>query len=183
MKNVTMEITYEIQFERFKNIINTALPTAKEHDQVTNLLGRNPDGMKRVIYKNGEMTSILSDTIVRQRPFPTLFWLINKNKAKIISSLEATGLVKELESDKSLIPLLQEDNLNYSKLRRYYHETLHAPLNQEHQYYKSIYETGAGGLGDHSRIRCLHLHLAYHYSVGSNLGAYLCSRFKELNFS
>ncbi len=172
---------YKNQFAELKNIISYPEPTSDEISKVEELLGRTPDGLKRIKSINNRIITVLSDTIVRTKPFPTLFWLVDKEVSKEISRIEATGYVKELESSTEIQEMVSVDNLNYSKLRQYFHELNHESLSEDDQFYPSIYTSGAGGLGDHSRVRCLHLHMAFHYSVGSNLGDFLIEKYPQLD--
>lgn len=173
-------ITYNKQITLLDKHISQTPPNSDEIDEVKELLGRTPDGLHRIIKKNDEIITVLSDTFVRQRPFPTMFWLVNKDLIKKISAIESSGIIKELEKDKDIQDLVEVDNKNYAKLRTYFHETLHEKIDESSSYYPTVYLSGAGGIQDHRRIRCFHLHMAYHYSVGSNLGNYLINKYPEL---
>ena len=174
-------ISYDQQLKALKEHLNAMAPSESDTLRVKQLLGRNPDGLYRTIKKKDRIITVLSDTFVRNRPFPTMFWLVDKELIKKISAIESTGIIKEMEKESEIQEIVEIDNKNYSKLRTYFHECLHEKMDESSSYYPTIYESGAGGIQDHKRVRCLHLHMGYHYSVGSNLGAYLIKKYPELN--
>lgn len=175
-----MDTLLRTKIVELDRILEKNKPNAEDVAKVRELLGRNPDGMSAVIKKDNRIMTVVSNTIVRKKPFPTLFWLVDREATKRISAIESRGLIKELEKDQNIIDLMVQDNSTYAALRSYYHELHNSPLSEDSPFYKTIYQTGAGGLQDHKRIRCLHLHMAYHYSVGSLFGEYLVKRYPEL---
>ena len=168
------------KIERLTTITVNNKATQDDISEVRDLIGRYPEGMHAVVKHHGKIITVVSNTIIREKPFPTLFWLVDRDATKKISAIESTGLIKELEADNEIVELMKEDNRIYAELRSFYHEKNNSPLTSDSPFYKTIYQTGAGGLQDHGRIRCLHLHMAYHYSIGSQFGEYLTTRFPEL---
>ena len=67
--------------------------------QVTDLLGRNPRGLRAVEVVNdaGEPSVIRVASVVDYKPFPTLFWLIDRTLCYRIDQLEASGLIRILQ--------------------------------------------------------------------------------------
>ena len=175
-----MKNDYEKRKEEFERILSQEKPSIEDISRVKSLLGRHPDGLHRVIKKEERIITVLSETFVRKKPFPTLFWLVDKDLSKKISAIESTGIIKEYEADEEITNLAKRDNQVYAKLRSLFHESLHPILSEDSPFYSTIYESGAGGIQDHKRIRCLHLHMAYHYSVGSSLGEFLVREHPQL---
>ncbi len=175
-----MNHTLSDKIKKLNTIMTENKATDEDIKSVRELIGRYPDGMHATVKHNKRIITVVSNTIIRKKPFPTLFWLVDRSATKKISAIESTGLIKELEKDTEIISLMKKDNEIYAGLRSFYHEQNNLPLTADSPFYNTIYKTGAGGLQDHGRIRCLHLHMAYHYSVGSSFGEYLTQRFPDL---
>lgn len=124
--------------------------------------------------------------IVEGRPFPSLYWLCCPQLKKEIDHLEARGLIKELEQriphDSTLRVALVQDHKRYQQERNELLEAQLKTLQKEHYPTESMLKDlsikGIGGLEDWSRIRCLHMHYAYHLIAPTYLGNLLDQEFK-----
>ena len=127
-----------------------------------------PDGQPMVI----RVASLVDD-----KPFPTLFWLLDPDLCYRIDGAEATGLIARLQQRIDEDPQLQA-------AMRADHQA-HIDLRQEHMSpavrqrlaelgYEAVFVTkGIGGIADFSRIRCLHTWYAAHLVVPNTVGALL----------
>ena len=90
--------------------------------QVTDLLGRNPRGLRAVEVVNdaGEPSVIRVASVVDYKPFPTLFWLIDRTLCYRIDQLEASGLIRilqdQVDEDTTLRDSMLRDHTNYIKM-------------------------------------------------------------------
>jgi hypothetical protein len=80
-------------------------------------------------------------------PFPTRDWLCCRALVDAVSRLEASGGVRELESDPEMTGALADAHAR--------HRRLHAGHN-------------VGGVSDWTRVKCLHAHLAFALAEGGS---------------
>lgn len=93
------------------------------------------------------------------RPFPNLFWLVCPQLNEYISELEDRGWIDRFEKmmmdNPELMKKVEEAHvrtieMRYAVARRYCLE-----------YFASVLgKRGVGGTADHTRLKCLHLHVA-----------------------
>lgn len=81
------------------------------------------------------------------RPFPTRYWLACRALVADVSTLEAAGGVRALENDEQMQQAIGDAH------------AAHAAL---HDGYR------VGGVGDASRVKCLHAQLAFALATGGN---------------
>ena len=96
------------------SITTTALSLMLAHDsedfrQVEQLLGRKPQGLEEIMCRDtaGMPSVIRARSIVNGKPFPTLFWLVDKRLCYIIDGLEARGTIQEIQQELNRDPNLQ----------------------------------------------------------------------------
>ncbi len=130
-------------------------------------LGRAARGLLRVERRcpYGYPQVILVYPLIEGKPFPTTFWLTCPFLAEEIAHLEEAGWIKKMET------LLREDtrlNARLQRAHRAYIEERMTLLSVEDRRFladsgmsASLLEKGIGGIGDFSRIKCLHLHVAH----------------------
>lgn len=162
--------------EKFERLFELPKLNTTSLAEIHELLGKKPDNCLRVIRDSHRPVVLLSDPLSKGLPFPTLFWLAGTIEKKLVSEVEAVGTIKELEADPEVQELVKKDHELYRDLRIKLYEMNHSPLTKEDKFYKSIYETGIGGVQDFTRIRCLHMHTAFHLVMNTNLGKYLNER-------
>ena len=148
-------------------------------DQIAIMLGRQPRGLEDVAVAGarGEPLVIRVATLVDDAPFPTLFWLIDPSLCYRIDQAEASGQIKVFQHLIDADPVLQEamrdDHLAYIALRAQYMSAAIRQRIDELGYYSMLEKKGIGGIGDFSRIRCLHTWYGAHLVVPNTVGGML----------
>ncbi len=152
-------------------------------NQVAAMLGRTPRGLEDIAVAGpaGEPVVIRVASLVEDKPFPTLFWLVDPVLCYQIDQLEAEGLIKKFQQRVDLEPDLQrgmrDDHQAYMAMR----DALMRPeIRRRLQtlgFGEVLKNKGVGGIGDFTRIRCLHTwygaHLVEPNTVGTMLDAWL----------
>lgn len=130
-------------------------------------LGRTARGLLRVERRcpYGYPQVILVYPLIEGKPFPTTFWLTCPFLAEEIDHLEEAGWIKRMET------FLREDTRLNARLQRahrvYIEERLNLLSTEDRRFLDhsgmsaSLLDKGIGGIGDFSRIKCLHLHVAH----------------------
>jgi len=151
---------------------------------ITTQLGRKPIGSLEVCVRDqvGEPVVIKVDPLAEGKPFPSLYWLTGPKMHKAIADIERTAWIKDLENkilpnDEVLLERLKQDNENYRDLRWKLFNQLHPKHDLSESYLKVIRDSGIGGIQDFSRVRCLHMHYAYHLVHGGVVGELLDKEF------
>lgn len=147
--------------------------------QVASLLGREPRGLEEVAvaHPDGRPMVIRVASLVDDKPFPTLYWLIDPALCYRIDQVEAVGLIKQLQQQIDANPELQnsmrKDHLAHIKLRQdYMAEPVERRLAELK--FEDVFATkGIGGIADFTRIRCLHTWYAAHLVVPNTVGGLL----------
>ena len=147
--------------------------------QVADLLGRTPRGLKAVAVVNGqgEPSVIRVSSVVDQKPFPTLFWLIDRTLCYQIDQLEASGLIKKLQeqvdTNISIRESMVRDHNAHIKLRNDYFTENERTYLKITGYFDVLKARGIGGISNPTRIRCLHSWYAAHMVVQNTIGQLL----------
>ncbi len=147
--------------------------------EVAKLIGREPRGLKSVEVFNdsGEPSVIRVSSLVDQKPFPTLFWLVDKSLVYKIDQFEAFGLINTLQQrvnlDASLREAMWRDNHNHIILRESYMTDAELTQLNAMGYLEMLRKRGIGGISNRSRVRCLHSWYAAHLVKGNTIGAML----------
>jgi hypothetical protein len=146
-------------------------------NRVTALLGREPRGLVDipVTGESGDPVVIRVASLVDERPFPTLFWLVDPGLCYRIDQLEAAGVIallqQRVDQDGELRSRMEADHRAHISLRRdYMSQEIYCRL-QEFGYGEVLAGKGIGGIADFSRIRCLHTWYAAHLVVPNSVGA------------
>lgn len=145
-------------------------------EKVTRLLGRPPRGLQEIAVSSlsGDPLVLRVSALVEEKPFPTIFWLVDPLLQKKIDQLEATGLIdkleKQIQQNPEMALKLQEDHLAYIALREKFMTEKEKNFLQEKNYYTRFKSRGIGGISDFSRVRCLHMHYAFHLVKPTTLG-------------
>ncbi len=148
-------------------------------ERVAVLLGRQPRGLEEVAVYNdhGDPSVIRVAPLVDGKPFPTMFWLVDKALNYRIDQEEAGGLIHSLQQKIDSSPELQqrmvEDHRAYMSLRqRYLTDNQRQAL--ERGGFANVFERkGIGGIANFSRIRCLHTWYAAHLVTANTVGRLL----------
>ena len=153
--------------------------TAQLHSRVAELLGREPRGLEAIAVAdgNGSPMVIRVASLVDDTPFPTLFWLVDPALSYRIDRAEAGGLIKRLQqridSDPELQRRLRDDHRAHIALRDGYISSVVRKEMERLGFAGVLAEKGIGGIGDFTRIRCLHTWYAAHLVVPNTVGELL----------
>jgi hypothetical protein len=146
-------------------------------NRVTALLGREPRGLEDVpvVGESGDPVVIRVASLVDDKPFPTLFWLVDPGLCYRIDQLEAAGVIVRLQqrvdAGEELRAGMVEDHRAHIALRREHMSADVCRRLRELGYEQVLATKGIGGIADFSRIRCLHTWYAAHLVVPNNIGA------------
>lgn len=153
--------------------------------RVAQLLGREPRGLKAipVTSADGEPAVIRVASLVDDKPFPTLFWLVDPALSLRIDREEAGGLIGRLQTRIDTDPSLQDsmaaDHRAYIKLRDSYLSEEERAALQRLGFADVLAHKGIGGIADFSRIRCLHTWYGAHLVVPNTVGRLLDQHWQE----
>ena len=146
--------------------------------RVAALLGREPRGMREVIKgEEGEPLVIRVASLVDDKPFPTLYWLVDPALNLRIDRAEAGGLIAALQARVDAQPGLRSsmatDHADYIARRAGYCTADERSRIETLGYAGVLAGKGIGGIGDPTRIRCLHTWYAAHIVVPNTIGRLL----------
>jgi hypothetical protein len=154
-------------------------------EQVAALLGREPRGLREisVINDEGAPQVIRVASLVDDKPFPTLYWLVDPALNYRLDQLEAGGLIKRLQhqidDSDDLQAALRADHLRYIARRDSHIDADERQRIADLGFASVLGERGIGGIADFSRIRCLHTWYAAHLVVPNTVGALVDSHWQE----
>ena len=163
----------------YDHSMETALecaPTDEQCQQVTRLLGRTPRGLKAipVLGSSGSPVVIRVASVVDNKPFPTLYWLVDAALCLQIDRLEAAGWIARLQArvDESsdLQNEMEQDHSRYKRDREGYLLAEEAQLLTNENMRQALDERGIGGITGPHRIRCLHTWYAAHLVTPNSIG-------------
>ena len=142
----------------------SAPASEEEKREVEKSLGRYPEGMAAVgARKGGRILAVVVKPLVRSCPFPTVFYLTDKDLCRRTSQLESAGCMKgwtqRLERDEELKTAYRRAHLMYLCFRREVAKISGLP-----PYPSPI---SAGGMPE--RVKCLHSLLAQSLVMGPNI--------------
>ncbi len=156
------------------------MPVSSEQKaRVSELLGREPRGLADipVISPEGEPMVIRVASLVEDKPFPTLFWLVDPGLCYRIDTVEAGGLIARLQAridaDPELQAAMAEDHRRHIALREGFLAPGERARLQELGFASVLEDKGIGGIADFGRIRCLHTWYAAHLVEPNTVGRLL----------
>ena len=147
--------------------------------KVQDLLGRVPRGLEEVALSadNGNPMVIRVASLVDDKPFPTMFWLIDKDLNYRIDKEEAGGLINLLQAridqESELQQVMAADHQAHIALRNGYLSSGMTDRLKELGFYDVLQARGIGGIANFTRIRCLHTWYAAHLVVPNTVGGLL----------
>ena len=153
--------------------------------RVAALLGRQPRGLEEIAVArpDGQPMVIRVASLVDDKPFPTLFWLLDPQLCYRIDQVEAAGLIKQLQQRIDADPQLQrtmvDDHRAYISLREGYMSALVRQRLDELGFGAVLATKGIGGIADFTRIRCLHTWYGAHLVVPNTVGGLLDEYWRE----
>lgn len=130
-----------------------------------------------MVSPQGEPMVIRVASLVDGKPFPTLFWLVDRALNYRIDGDEATGLIARLQadidSDPALQTAMQDDHRAHIALRDSFIDAQQREQIAALGYQAVFADRGIGGIADFTRIRCLHTWYAAHLVVANTVGRLL----------
>ena len=141
---------------------------AQWHGFVTERLGREPRGFCDVAAFNedGKPAVIRVSSVVDEKPFPTMFWLIDTDISLKIDRLEAAGWIATLQqivNESDVIKYqMQQAHDAHRRLRESFLGEAESALLNERGMMPALSNRGIGGIQEPDRIRCLHTWYAAH---------------------
>jgi hypothetical protein len=122
-------------------------------------------------------------SLVDDKPFPTLFWLVDPGLNYRIDQVEAGGLIKQLQrridADPALQRRMRADHQAHIALRAGYISAGDRRRLAQLGFGEVFNDRGVGGIADFQRIRCLHTWYAAHLIVPNTIGALLDDWWRE----
>ena len=113
-------------------------------------------------------------SLVDDKPFPTLFWLLDPDLCYRIDQMEAAGFIAKFQQQIDHSPALQNamkrDHLAHIELRERYMSAQVRHRLDELGFASVLVSKGIGGIADYSRIRCLHTWYGAHLVVPNTIG-------------
>ena len=153
--------------------------------EVAVLLGRQPRGLEDIAVASpaGEPVVIRVCSLVEDKPFPTLFWLVDPALCYRIDQVEASGLIKQLQgrvdSDPDLQRSMDRDHRAHMILRESFMQPATRQRLQDLGFSDAMTQRGIGGIADFTRIRCLHTWYGAHLVVPNTIGGLLEGWWRE----
>ena len=145
--------------------------TPEQLERIEQQLGRTPRGLAEIAYQSpdGIPMVLRMESLVDDKPFPTLYWLCSKDLHKAISQIETAGWVKqiehELEIDAELNARYQQNHRDYVDTRDRYMSRAQRQRITELGFSQLFQHYGIGGIAQWDKVRCLHMQYA-HYLCG-----------------
>ena len=152
-------------------------PTPVQRERIATLLGREPRGLRAIAVADtdGEPIVIRVASVVEQKPFPTLYWLIGRNLSLHIDRLEAAGWIARLQAQVNQSEALQNamraDHERHRIVRNGFLTPEEAQFLEQRGMRAAPDERGIGGITECDRIRCLHTWYAAHLVSPNAIGA------------
>lgn len=138
------------------------------YDFVTERLGREPRGFCDVsaFNKNGKPAVIRVSSVVDEKPFPTMFWLIDAEISLKIDRLEAAGWIAKLQEmvneSSAIKQQMKQAHEAHNTLRDRFLGEEERMLLHSRGMMSALSDRGIGGIQEPDRIRCLHTWYAAH---------------------
>ena len=148
-------------------------------EKVAFLLGREPRGLEaiEVVDDQGAPSVIRVASLVDDKPFPTMYWLVDKQLNYRIDRLEASGLISRMQqiidADDSLKGAMVNDHRDFICQRDIHMSKSVKQRLIDKGYYEPLQLRGIGGIANFSRIRCLHTYYASHLVNQNTIGNWL----------
>ena len=159
--------------------------TADQRARVATLLGREPRGLREipVADAHGEPLVIRVASVVDDKPFPTLYWLVGAELCLRIDRLEAAGWIARLQdrvdASTRLQQAMHDDHARHREERSRFLSDAERQLLSEKGMQAALDERGIGGISEPTRIRCLHTWYAAHLVTPNTIGELVDELFAE----
>ncbi|ODS23472.1 hypothetical protein AB835_08540 [Candidatus Endobugula sertula] len=156
---------------------------------IATLLGREPRGLEDIVCrdKQGAPMVIRVAPLVDNKPFPTLFWLVDQQLNYAIDTLEASGLIAKFQSQvdgsEQIQKQLAMNHQQYIQLRQSFITEAQRRQINELRFNEVLEQRGIGGIADFQRIRCLHTYYAAHLVQANSIGRLLETYWQQIGVS
>jgi hypothetical protein len=153
---------------------------------IEELLGREPRGLEAVAVRDKEGVPMVLRVapLVDDKPFPTMFWLIDKRLNYAIDQVEARGLIADLQARVDEVDTLQAqmalDHQAHIALRLSLMSASDKSRIQALGFEEVLSTRGIGGIADFQRIRCLHTYYASHLVSSNAVGRLLDEHWQQV---
>ena len=153
--------------------------TADQRVRVAALLGREPRGLRAISVADahGEPLVIRVASVVDDKPFPTLYWLVGAELCLRIDRLEAAGWIARfqdrVDASTTLQQAMKDDHARHRETRSRFLSDAERQLLSEKGMQAALDERGIGGISEPTRIRCLHTWYAAHLVTPNTIGQLL----------
>ena len=159
--------------------------TADRRARVAALLGREPRGLRAipVADEHDDPLVIRVASVVDDKPFPTLYWLVGAELCLRIDRLEAAGWIARLQervdASTALQQAMHDDHARHRDARSRFLSDAERQLLSEKGMQAALDERGIGGISEPTRIRCLHTWYAAHLVTPNTIGQLVDELFAE----
>ena len=139
-------------------------------------IGQGSRGLRAVAGFNaaGFPSVIRVASVVDEKPFPTLYWLIDPDYCLAIDRLEASGWIATVQAkineSSALQQLMALDHQQHIQLRRQFLLDKEQDFLNDSGMESALNERGIGGIADFARVRCFHTWYAAHLVVPNSIG-------------
>jgi len=163
-------------------VSTSTVPTPEDLAFIRERLGREPRGLRAVVCRDatGQPAVIRVASVVDDKPFPTLFWLIDPALCLRIDREEAGGCIAALQchidGDAGLQEAMRRDHEAHIALRDGFLDPDERRQLVHTGRMTALVARGIGGIADFRRIRCLHTWYAAHLVVPNTVGRLLEER-------
>lgn len=115
-------------------------------------------------------------------PFPTLYWLTCPSLRAAVSRIERGGTIAELRreiaTDEQLAASVRRDHSEYAAQRwAMLTDEDRAAATRDPSLHRRLRTIGIGGAGDHTAVKCLHMHVAHALAASNTIGRRLIERY------
>jgi len=154
-------------------------PTDEQLSIIAEQLGRPPRGLEAVAATDGHGRPLVlrMAPIVDDAPFPTLYWLSCERLKVVLSRLEASGVIKELEArlqqDPEWLARYHQSHADYVRQRWDFMTDAQREAVEQRDYSQLMRERGVGGITNWDQVRCLHTQYAHHLCSDNAIGRWL----------
>lgn len=154
-------------------------PTEHQLAIIAEQLGRAPRGIQAVAATDGEGTPLVlrMESIVDGKPFPTLYWLCSDHLKVVLSRIEASGVIKNLEArlqqEPEFLAAYHRNHEDYVAQRWRHMHAEHHDQAERLGYAALFRERGIGGIANWDQVRCLHTQYAHHLCGDNVIGQWL----------
>lgn len=154
-------------------------PDDRQLALIAEQLGRAPRGIQAITASDGEGTPLVlrMESIVDDKPFPTLYWLCSQRLKIELSRIEAAGVIKQLEArlqdEPAFLAAYHRSHEDYLARRWASMREAHRQLAEARGYDALFRERGIGGISNWDQVRCLHTQYAHHLSGDNVIGQWL----------